>query len=231
LKISAGEFAKTPGMPDFSLAEAKKSECRAYIYEGKLNGIESAAVLLPHPKESFGKPASLRAFICADASLDVESRLYYYDNLWYIETFFSQAKGSLGFGRRQIRSNKGMERLWTPASPCRPACRAAAGAYMPFGSGLRKLRNENARNPIKSIYDRGRGGGMSELQGVLSELKSESENIVRFRELLRKYTQLSELTAPVLNDLIDHIAIYGADGKGKERTQKIEIYYLTWLSA
>jgi hypothetical protein len=31
--------------------------------KGKLNGIESAAVLLPYPKESFGKPTALRAFI------------------------------------------------------------------------------------------------------------------------------------------------------------------------
>jgi hypothetical protein len=45
LKISAGEFAKTPGISDFSLAEAKESEYCVYRYEGKLNGIESAAAL------------------------------------------------------------------------------------------------------------------------------------------------------------------------------------------
>jgi hypothetical protein len=78
--------------------------------------------------------------------------LDYYENKWYIETFFSQAKGGLGFGKHQIRSIKGMERLWTPASLCRSAYRAVAGAYMPFGAGLRKLRNENAGNCIKSIY-------------------------------------------------------------------------------
>jgi hypothetical protein len=42
----------------------RKPEYFAYRYEGGLNGIEIAAVLLPHPKESFGKPAALRAFIC-----------------------------------------------------------------------------------------------------------------------------------------------------------------------
>ncbi|MDR1541568.1 MAG: hypothetical protein LBU32_26970 [Clostridiales bacterium] len=59
MKISAGEFAKAPGISDFSLAEAKKPECRAYRCEGRLNGIESSAILLPFPKESFGKPAAL----------------------------------------------------------------------------------------------------------------------------------------------------------------------------
>ncbi|MDR1542115.1 MAG: hypothetical protein LBU32_29885 [Clostridiales bacterium] len=167
MKISAGEFAKTPGMPDFSLAEAKKSECRAYRYEGELNGIESDAASLPHSKESFGKPAALRAFICADASLDVEAMLDYYGYRRRIETLFSQAKDGLGFGKRQIRSIKGMERLWTPAPPCRPARRAAAGAYMAFGAGLRKLRNENAGNRIKSIYERGRGG--ESLEAALSD--------------------------------------------------------------
>jgi hypothetical protein len=87
--------------------------------------------------------------------------------MWHIETFFSQAKGSLGFGRRQIRSIKGMELLWTPAPLCRSVCRAAAGAYMPFGAGLRKLRNENAGNRIKSIYERGRSG--ESLEAALSD--------------------------------------------------------------
>ncbi|MDR1541877.1 MAG: hypothetical protein LBU32_28640 [Clostridiales bacterium] len=90
---------------------AKKSECRAYRYEGKLNGIESAAASLPHPKDSFGKPAALRAFICADASLGIEAMLYYYGDRRRIETLFLQAKGGLGFGKSQIRSIKGMERL------------------------------------------------------------------------------------------------------------------------
>jgi hypothetical protein len=169
LKISISEFAKTLDISDFSLVKAKKSEYYVYRYEGKLNGIESAAVLLPYPKESFGKPTSLRAFICTDASLDIETILAYYGNRWYIETFFSQAKDSLGFGKHQIRSIKGMERLWTPAPLCRSVCRAAAGAYMPFGAGLRKLRNENAGNRIKSIYERRRSG--ESLEAVLSDFR------------------------------------------------------------
>jgi hypothetical protein len=38
---------------------------------------------------------------------------------------------------------------------------------MPFGAGLRKLRNENAGNRIKSIYERGRSG--ESLEAVLSD--------------------------------------------------------------
>ncbi|MDR1539969.1 MAG: hypothetical protein LBU32_18605 [Clostridiales bacterium] len=78
MKISAVEFAKIPGIPDFSLDEAKKPERCVYRYEGELNGIESAAVL---SKEFFGKPAALREFICTDASLDIKAILEYYGSM------------------------------------------------------------------------------------------------------------------------------------------------------
>jgi DNA invertase Pin-like site-specific DNA recombinase len=66
---------------------------------------------------------------------------------------------------------------------------------------------------------------ISELQGVLSKRRSEAENIRRFYELLGEYTELSELTAPILNDLIERIVVHSAVGENKERTQKVEIHY------
>lgn len=44
--------------------------------------------------------------------------------------------------------------------------------------------------------------------------------------LIRKYTNLTELTAPLLNELIDKIVVHEAtkDENGK-RVQDIDIYY------
>jgi hypothetical protein len=66
---------------------------------------------------------------------------------------------------------------------------------------------------------------ISELQGLLSKQNSDAENAKRFCALLRNYTEFSELSVSVLNDLIDRIVIHNAVGKYKERTQKVEIYY------
>ena len=47
----------------FDLATVKKRKYYVYRYEGNLNGIENAVVLLSYPEEAFGNPKALRAFI------------------------------------------------------------------------------------------------------------------------------------------------------------------------
>lgn len=39
------------------------------------------------------------------------------------------------------------------------------------------------------------------------------------------FTQMDYLTAPLLRDLIDHIDVFETEGIGKNRTQRIVIYY------
>jgi hypothetical protein len=53
----------------------------------------------------------LRAFISTDVSLETSTILEYYSCRWCIETFFAQSKDSLGFGKYQIRSAKGIKRF------------------------------------------------------------------------------------------------------------------------
>ncbi|MDR1539406.1 MAG: hypothetical protein LBU32_15685 [Clostridiales bacterium] len=62
---------------------------------------------MPHPKESFGKPAALRAFICADASLDIEAMLDYYGSRRRIETFFRRRKAALDSESVKSAQSKG----------------------------------------------------------------------------------------------------------------------------
>ena len=46
----------------FDLVTVKKRKYYVYRYEGNLNGIENAVVLLSYPEKAFGNPKALRAF-------------------------------------------------------------------------------------------------------------------------------------------------------------------------
>ena len=46
----------------FDLVTVKNRKYYVYRYEGNLNGIENAVVLLSYPEKAFGNPKALRAF-------------------------------------------------------------------------------------------------------------------------------------------------------------------------
>ena len=48
-----------------------------YRYEGKLNGIENAVVLLSYPEKAVGNPKALRAFLSTDVSLSTVECISY----------------------------------------------------------------------------------------------------------------------------------------------------------
>ena len=88
---------------------------RTYLvhrYEGKLNGIENAAVLLTYPANAFGKEKALRAFISTDVSLSDEEIFDFYAQRWEIEVFFRTVKNTFAFAKCQIRSAKAVQRVW-----------------------------------------------------------------------------------------------------------------------
>ena len=41
----------------------------------------------------------------------------------------------------------------------------------------------------------------------------------------RRFIEMETLTAPLLQELIDHIDVYETEGVGKNRSQRIVIYY------
>ena len=54
------------------LVTVKKRNDYVYRYEGNLNGIENAVVLLSYPEKAFGNPKALRAFISTNAALSTQ---------------------------------------------------------------------------------------------------------------------------------------------------------------
>ncbi len=89
---------------DFHLVTAKNQTYYVYRYEGKLNGVENAVVLLSYPEKAFGNPKALRAFLSTDVSLSTDEILSYYICRWPIEIFFRQCKDKLALDSYQIRS-------------------------------------------------------------------------------------------------------------------------------
>ena len=60
---------------------------------------------------------------------------------------------------------------------------------------------------------------------MLSEQKAEIDNISKFAAVAKKYLDFTELTKPMLNELIDKIVVHEGDKSTGKRTQKIDIYY------
>ena len=46
-----------------------------------------------------------------------------------------------------------------------------------------------------------------------------------FLQAIRRFMEMGTLTAPLLQELIDHVDVYETEGKGKHRTQRVVIYY------
>ena len=86
-------------------------EYLVYRYEGALNGIEKAVVLLSYPKGAFGNKNALRIFICSDLNLSVQEILTHYTRRWKIEVMFKLHKMYLGLKSFMVRSAKAVDRL------------------------------------------------------------------------------------------------------------------------
>ena len=59
----------------FDLVTVKNRKYYVYRYEGNLNGIENAVVLLSYPEKAFGNPKALRAFISTNVDLSTQEIL------------------------------------------------------------------------------------------------------------------------------------------------------------
>jgi hypothetical protein len=153
IHISIAEFAaKYIEKNDVDLVTVNGNKYYVYRYEGKLNGIDNAVVLISWPESAFKNPKALKAFICTDTSLETAAILEYYAQRWGIETFFGQSKDSLGFGKYQIRSIEGIDRLWTIMSLFHLMCTTGLGRNMAFGDGLLYLRKAVLKERIALIY-------------------------------------------------------------------------------
>ena len=63
------------------------------------------------------------------------------------------------------------------------------------------------------------------LRQKLSECGQCERDRDTFTSAIRRFMRMDRLTAPLLRELIDHIDVFETEGKGKNRTQIIVIYY------
>lgn len=114
IKKKLSEFAVLLSVThsDFNLVTVKSKNYYVYRYEGKLNGVENAVVLLSYPEKAFRNPKALRAFLSTDVSLSTDEILSCYVCRWQIEVFFLQCKDKLALGSYQIRSAQGIWQYW-----------------------------------------------------------------------------------------------------------------------
>ena len=66
---------------------------------------------------------------------------------------------------------------------------------------------------------------ISNLRKKLSAIGEMQYGKDAFIATIRKFMQMDTLTAPLLQELIDHIEVHETEGVGKNRTQRIVIYY------
>lgn len=68
-------------------------------------------------------------------------------------------------------------------------------------------------------------GKITELRKKLSSTQETTKGKEIFLNAVRSFIEMETLTAPLAKELIDHIDVYEAEGKGKNKTQRIVIYY------
>ena len=68
-------------------------------------------------------------------------------------------------------------------------------------------------------------GKISELRKKLSSTQETTKGKDMFLNAVRSFMEMENLTAPLAKELIDHIDVYESEGKGKNKTQRIVIYY------
>ena len=65
-----------------------------------------------------------------------------------------------------------------------------------------------------------------ELQEVLAKAKEQSDNVTRFMRIVRKYTEITELTPEIVREFIEKVIVHEKRKvDGGKRTQAVEIIY------
>lgn len=126
-----------------------------YQYEGSLNDIDNAVVLISYPTDAFHAPKALRAFISTDVFLSTREILNKYVERWPIEVFFRQSKDKLSFSRYQVRSSKGIRRYWLLMSLAHLIAYTGCGETMFFRDGYAYLYSHIQEERLHFIYQCG----------------------------------------------------------------------------
>ena len=66
---------------------------------------------------------------------------------------------------------------------------------------------------------------VEELNAAVAAQDEKRDNPQKFIAIVKKYEDFSELTAPMLNELVEKILVHEADKSSGERKQKVDIYF------
>ena len=84
-----------------------------------------------------------------------------------------------------------------------------------FSEMSRKFENERMELKTK----------IAAIRTKLNTMENAQQGKNKFIASIRKFMSMQYLTAPLLQELIDHIDVYETEGKGKNRTQRVVVYY------
>ncbi len=157
IKQKVSEFALHLRRTDaaVSLVTVGSRSYYVYRYEGSLNGIEHAVVLISYPKDAFHAPKALRAFISTNASLSSREILDKYVERWPVEVFSRQSKDKLAFDKYQVRSSEGIRRYWLLMSLAHFIACAGCGEAKTFEDGYAFIYSGIQEERLRYIYQCG----------------------------------------------------------------------------
>lgn len=143
--------------PDVNLVTVDNRNFYVYRYEGELNDVPNAIVILSYPENAFGESKILRVFISTNADLSTQEILDYYTRRWPIKIFFRQSKTKLALDKYQIRTQTGIQHYWLIMSLVHYMCYTYNGTYYSFEEGYqyfqRKIREEQLTALYQSVHN------------------------------------------------------------------------------
>lgn len=153
-KLQIGQLASALHLAGLNADLVTVGKRKFFVYSCivEIEGIGKAVVLLSYPREAFGNPSALRAFVCTDCSLSIMEILNHYVVRWNIEVFFRSAKQKLAFDKYQIRSSTGIKRFWLIMSLAHFLCCVGTGQVLSFEDGYAHFQNQLLRERAEFIY-------------------------------------------------------------------------------
>ena len=137
---------------DVRLVTVRHRQFYVYRYEGKLNDIENAVVVISYPQEAFLNPKALRVFISTDTDLSTLEILETYVCRWEIELFFRESKSKLALDKYQIRTQTGIARYWLIMSLVHFMCCTCIKNNHTFNDGYQYLKHKIKEEQITKLY-------------------------------------------------------------------------------
>lgn len=153
-KLQLGQLATALQLAGLNadLVTVGKRQFFVYSCKVEIKEIGPVVILLSYPREAFGMPCALRAFVCTDISLSVMTILEHYVVRWNIEVFFRHAKQKLAFDKYQIRSATGIKRFWLIMSLAHFLCCMGTGKILSFEDGFTFFQRQLLRERTEFIY-------------------------------------------------------------------------------